>query len=80
MKHYFEQCSLCGDVQFLNRLGHLNCRLFNVKFYAVQQGALVDHHRGKVFEQHGEVGDGLGDLGEFAITPHQVRREIILYL
>ena len=33
---YAEEFSLCCDIQVLNGLGHLNRRLFDIIFYAVQ--------------------------------------------
>jgi hypothetical protein len=77
---YVEGGLLCGDVQLFHRLGHLNGRLFDVVFYAVQQCALVDDHGGKVLEQHGQVGDGFSYLCQFAIALPQIRREVILRL
>ena len=54
--------------------------MFDIIFYTVQQGPLVDNHRGKVLEQHGEVCDRFGYLSDFAITLSQIWLEIILCL
>lgn len=66
-----------SDIELLHGLRHLRARLLDVVLHAIEQRALVDDEHAQVLEQLGELRDGFGDLGQFAVARAQIGGDIV---